>query len=89
MVVGGSAGGESPQGWPVVQEGRPAMQQGRLAVQPGWPPVALWQSLHSLARVRWLLANFGGLFGLVQGLIFNPKEAGTQLRNTMNQTKEI
>ena len=50
---------------------------------------ALRQPLHGLAEARWVLADFGCLFGLVWGPIFNPKEVGTQVRYTVNQTKEI
>ena len=49
----------------------------------------LRRPLPGLAEARWVLADFGGLFGLVRGPIFNLKEMGTQVRHTMNQTKEI
>ena len=55
----------------------------------GGAPVSLRQLFQGLAEAKGVLADFGGLFELVRGLIFNPKEAGTQVRNTMNQTKEI
>ena len=45
--------------------------------------------LQGLTEARWVLADFGGLFGLVWGSIFNPKEVETQVRYTVNQTKEI
>ena len=37
------------------------------------------QPLPGLVEARWVLADFGGLFGLVWGPIFNPKEVGTQV----------
>ena len=55
----------------------------------GGPPAASRQPLHGLAETRWVLDEFEGLFGLVRGPIFNPKEMETQVRNTVNQTKEI
>ena len=42
--------------------------------RPAMLLAALRQPLHGLAEARWVLADFGGLFGLVRGLIFNPKE---------------
>ena len=53
------------------------------------PSTASQQPLQDLAKARWVLADFGGLFGLVQGPIFNPKEARNQVQNTVNQMKEI
>ena len=68
----------------------PADSTGWPAGSPATDPqVASRQSLHGLAEARWVLANFRGLFGLVRGLIFNPKETRTQVRYTVNQTKEI
>ena len=37
------------------------------------------QPLPGLAEARWVLADFGGLFGLVRDPIFNLKEAETQV----------
>ena len=45
--------------------------------------------LHGWTEARWVLANFGGLFRLLRGPIFNPKEAGNQVQYIMNQMKEI
>ena len=55
----------------------------------GGPPATSRQPLPGLAEARWVLADFGGLFVLVRGLIFNSKEMETQVRNIVNQTKEI
>ena len=89
VVGGGGAGRKKPRGSFGWLEGRPVVLQRRPAVQPGWPPATLWQPLHGLAEARWVLADFGGLFGLVRGPIFNLKDAGTQVQYTMKQTKEI
>ena len=65
---------------------------GWSAVQGGWPAaqvVGLRQPPYSLAEARWVLANFRGLFELIRGPIFNPKEAETQVRYIMSQTKKI
>ena len=77
--LGGScreAAGGPPAGWPT---GSPA----------AGPPAASRQPLHGLAEARWVLVDFRGLFGLVWGPIFNPKDLGTQVRYTMKKTKEI
>ena len=61
-------------------------------MQGGRPAVLLAasrQPLHDLAEARWVLADFGGLFGLVRGPIFILKKARTQVRYTVKQTKEI
>ena len=72
------SGGYSLEGWPIDQ-------------MAGWlcSMVGPRQPLQGLAEARWVLADFGGLFGLVQGPIFNPKEVGTQVQYTVNQTKEF
>ena len=68
----------------------PADRVGESAGRAGSkPPAALRQPLQGLAKARWVLAHFGGFFGLVWGPIFNLKEAGTQVQYTVNQTKEI
>ena len=59
--------------------GRPASQ---LAPATGNPPPAI-------AEVGWFLADFGRFFGVVRGPIFNPKDAGTQVRYNTKQTKQI
>ena len=77
-------------GGPAGPAGQAAGHAGRPAGHPaGGPPAASRQPLSGLAEARWVLADFGGLFGLVRGPIFNPKEAKTQVRNIVNQTKEI
>ena len=70
--------------------GGPASLAGRPAGHPaGGPPAASRQPLSGLAEARWVLANFGGLFWAFWGPFFNPKEVETQVRHTVNQTKEI
>ena len=70
--------------------GGAAGHAGRPASHPaGGPPAASRQLLSGLADARWVLADFGGLFGAFRGPIFNPKEVETQVRHIVNQTKEI
>ena len=77
-------------GGPAGPAGQVAGHAGRPAGHPaGGPPAASRQLLSGLAEARWVLADFGGLFWAFQGPIFNPKEVGTQVRRTVNQTKEI
>ena len=52
------------------------------------PPAVPWQPFHGLAEARWVLADFGGLFRLGWGSIFNPKEE-EKVRYTMKKMKEI
>ena len=75
------------EGWLEEELGGSCLHN-RLAEQHNQPAVPRQPPL-GLAEARWVLADFGGLFGLVRGPIFNPKEVGTQVRHTMNQTKEI
>ena len=69
-MTGGAAG---PAGQAAGHAGRPA---GHPA---GGPPVASRQLLSGLAEARWVLADFGGLFGAFHGPICNLKEVGTQV----------
>ena len=69
-------------------------QPASTAIQPAGTtacraPTASRQPPPGLAEARWVLADFGGLFGAFRGPIFNPKEVRTQVRHTMNQMKEI
>ena len=77
-------------GGPAGHAGGAAGHAGRSAGHPtGGPPAASRQSLSGLAEARWVLADFGGLFWAFRGPIFNPKKVKTQVRHTVNQTKEM
>ena len=69
-MTGGTAG---PAGQASGHAGRP------VGHPAGGPPAASRQLLSGLAEARWVLADFGGLFGAFWGPIFNPKEVGTQV----------
>ena len=75
-------GGDWPGGQLAFLGGRPTSLLVALRQSAGSPSTA-WP------RLGGFLANFGGLFGLVQGPIFNPKEAGIQVQYAVKQTKEI
>ena len=71
--------------WPETREpagclgGRPASQLAPATGSPPFGPCRGWV----------VLADFGHFFGVVRGPIFNPKDAGTQVRYNTKQTKQI
>ena len=61
---------------------RLAEQHNQAAELHGWPALQLAvprQPLPGLAEAWWVLADFGGLFKLVRGPIFNSKDMRTQV----------
>ena len=81
---GGWRGSQEAEDWSTGQHYSTA---GRKSSTTGWHYKQ--RPSGSSLRARWVLADFGGLFRLVRGPNFDPKEAGTQVENTVNQTKEI
>ena len=88
----GVAGGGAGRLLPTQSAGRTAQPAGTV-VQPAGTaacnaPALSRQPPPGLAEARWVLVDFGGLFRFVWGPIFNLKDARTQVRYTVNQTKE-
>ena len=79
LVAGDQGAGRLPRHPAGCLGGRPA---GQLAPATGSRPSVL-------AEVGWFLDDFGRFFGVVWGPIFNPKDAGTQVRYNTKQTKQI